>query len=333
MSTEYYSASGQPGAHSSGTSTTMRSEFANVEAGFAKLPPLSGNGNELVVINAGGTGLESKTAAEAVASLGLMAASTFPNVNATVTASDEQLNFVTGVTSAIQTQINSANASANAAAAAANAAQSTANLACVKSNNLSDVANTATARGNIGAAASGANADITSLASPALANATANTQSAGDSSTKVATTAFFSDALLGLVGYFPSSTAPGGWLKADGSVVSQSAYANLFNKLGSMFNTGAEGAGNFRLPDLRSEFIRGLDNSRSVGSWQEATIIGASGSVGTFANGNSIRGISGGEDTGAPTQSFSSYSTVGSDTFSSFRTHPRNVALLACIKY
>ena len=42
----------------------------------------------------------------------------------------------------------------------------------------------------IGSAASGANTDITSLASPDLASATATTQASSDNSTKVATTAF-----------------------------------------------------------------------------------------------------------------------------------------------
>lgn len=46
------------------------------------------------------------------------------------------------------------------------------------------------ARTNLGAAASGANTDITSLSAPALGAATATTQSSTDSSTKVATTAF-----------------------------------------------------------------------------------------------------------------------------------------------
>lgn len=46
------------------------------------------------------------------------------------------------------------------------------------------------ARSSLGAAASGANTDITSLSSPALASATATTQSSGDNTTKVATTAF-----------------------------------------------------------------------------------------------------------------------------------------------
>jgi hypothetical protein len=55
---------------------------------------------------------------------------------------------------------------------------------------LLDDANAATFRSTLGAAASGANTDITSLASPALGGATATTQTAGDNTTKVATTAF-----------------------------------------------------------------------------------------------------------------------------------------------
>jgi hypothetical protein len=55
---------------------------------------------------------------------------------------------------------------------------------------LLDDTTAAAARTTLGAAASGANNDITSLASPALAGATATTQSPGDNTTKVATTAF-----------------------------------------------------------------------------------------------------------------------------------------------
>lgn len=64
-----------------------------------------------------------------------------------------------------------------------------------RANNGSDFANPATVRTNIGAAASGANTDITSLASPALASATATTQAALDNTTKVATTAFVTTAI------------------------------------------------------------------------------------------------------------------------------------------
>jgi|GEM_PF-2929268 len=55
---------------------------------------------------------------------------------------------------------------------------------------LLDDANAAAARTTLGAAASGANTDITSLNAPALGAATATTQAGGDNSTKVATTAF-----------------------------------------------------------------------------------------------------------------------------------------------
>lgn len=56
---------------------------------------------------------------------------------------------------------------------------------------LLDDANASTARGTLGAAASGANTDITSLNSPSLGAATATTAAANDNSTKVATTAYY----------------------------------------------------------------------------------------------------------------------------------------------
>lgn len=49
------------------------------------------------------------------------------------------------------------------------------------------------------------------------------------------------------------STAPTGWLLCDGSVVSQTTYALLYNAIGTAYNTGGEGVGNFRLPDLRGK--------------------------------------------------------------------------------
>lgn len=58
-------------------------------------------------------------------------------------------------------------------------------------------ADAAAARLALGAAKSGANTDITSLASPSLGSATATTQTAGDGSTKVATTAYVDAAASG----------------------------------------------------------------------------------------------------------------------------------------
>lgn len=48
---------------------------------------------------------------------------------------------------------------------------------------------------------------------------------------------------------YGAATPPLGWLKCDASVVAQASYPDLYSVIGSTFNTGGEGVGNFRLPD------------------------------------------------------------------------------------
>jgi hypothetical protein len=57
--TEYYSHTTYPATGAAGSSASMRSELELVEAGFGKLPDLSGNGSKIVAVNSGGTALES----------------------------------------------------------------------------------------------------------------------------------------------------------------------------------------------------------------------------------------------------------------------------------
>jgi hypothetical protein len=57
LSNDFYNATGNPAVAAAGLSVAMRTEFANIAAGFAKLPALSGNAGKLVSINLGGTGL------------------------------------------------------------------------------------------------------------------------------------------------------------------------------------------------------------------------------------------------------------------------------------
>ena len=54
---DYYTQSGAPAQRSAGLSASIRSEFALIAAGFAKLPSLSGNANKIVVVNSGATAL------------------------------------------------------------------------------------------------------------------------------------------------------------------------------------------------------------------------------------------------------------------------------------
>jgi hypothetical protein len=67
MANDYFNKTGNPANHSSGSSTLIRSEFASIETAFDKLPTLTGNGDEVVVVNAGATALVSKTITDLVA--------------------------------------------------------------------------------------------------------------------------------------------------------------------------------------------------------------------------------------------------------------------------
>jgi len=112
------------------------------------------------------------------------------------------------------------------------------------------------ARTALGAAASGANTDITSLSAPALGAATATTATAGDNSTKVATTAFVTAAVLAAV--------PAGvimiWSGSSGAIPS-----------GWLLCNGTSGT-----PDLRDKFIVGAGSAYAVaatGGSANATLV------------------------------------------------------------
>ncbi len=158
----------------------------------------------------------------------------------------------------------------------------------------------------------------------------------------------------GAVMYFARTTAPDGWLKANGAAVSRTAYADLFAAIGTTYGTG-DGRTTFNLPDLRGEFVRGWDDGRGIDSGR------ALGS----AQGDAIRNITGKIDSGKngalqlfdyiePTGAFgvekswkqwTSEGNGGNDnipraiTFDASsvvptapENRPRNIALLACIK-
>lgn len=67
----------------------------------------------------------------------------------------------------------------------------------------------------------------------------------------------------GTVADFAGSSAPAGWLKANGAAVSRTAYAALFAAIGTTYGAG-NGSTTFNLPDFRGEFRRGLDDGRGI---------------------------------------------------------------------
>jgi len=63
----------------------------------------------------------------------------------------------------------------------------------------------------------------------------------------------------GSVMAYMGTNAPNGWLMCDGSAISRTQYAALFAVLGTASGQG-DGSTTFNLPDMRGEFLRGVDN-------------------------------------------------------------------------
>jgi len=68
---EFYDSTGTPSTGAAGSSADIRAEFDAIEAGFNKMPVLTGNSQEFVTVNTGATALESINAATAKVRLGL----------------------------------------------------------------------------------------------------------------------------------------------------------------------------------------------------------------------------------------------------------------------
>ncbi len=144
--------------------------------------------------------------------------------------------------------------------------------------------------------------------------------------------------VAGMVAFFAQSTPPVGWLAANGALVSRATYAALFAAIGTVYGAG-DGATTFKLPDLRGEFVRGLDSGRGIdagralGSGQGSQNLshnhgGATGSIvdplvqgGSWVPNKVDVTVSG----GVGSHSHSIASDGGAEA------RPRNIAMLACI--
>lgn len=143
----------------------------------------------------------------------------------------------------------------------------------------------------------------------------------------------------GMVAHFAVDTAPSGWLPCNGAAVSRTTYATLFGRIGTTFGTG-NGSTTFNLPDLRGEFIRGYDDGRGIDSGRVfGSAQSGSADVGTHTHSYGRLSIAAtryitdlGIGNGVPVHNVSESATSTSSTGTT-AGHPRNVALLACIKY
>lgn len=182
------------------------------------------------------------------------------------------------------------------------------------------------------------------LASPALTGTpSAPTAAPGTNTTQLATCAFaLANGLpVATVIHVAQSAAPSGFLKANGAAVSRTTYADLFAAVGVMFGAG-DGSTTFNLPDMRGEFVRGwddargIDSGRTLGSAQSDALkahlhaMDADGRLVAKRFGSDsfdARSIA------AAVDDFNYGGDQNTGNTGDTETRPRNIALLACIKY
>lgn len=149
----------------------------------------------------------------------------------------------------------------------------------------------------------------------------------------------------GMVQTFARTSAPTGWLKCDGSVITtsgtvQGVNANLLNSLRQMLINDSSPFGvvgiNPRIPDLRGEFVRGwadggtVDSGRTFGSSQVDEF--KEHQHFTTAIPSRYR-LDPAGTTNNPHYGCNAAASIGSTWVGDTETRPRNVALLYCIKY
>lgn len=67
---------------------------------------------------------------------------------------------------------------------------------------------------------------------------------------------------VGSIMQYAGSSAPSGWLLADGSAVSRTTYASLFTAIGTAYGSG-DGSTTFNLPNLKGKVPVGLNSSET----------------------------------------------------------------------
>lgn len=145
---------------------------------------------------------------------------------------------------------------------------------------------------------------------------------------------------IGAIVAYAAEAIPVGWLLCAGQEVSRTQYADLFAYIGTTYGAG-DGSRTFKLPDLRGEFIRGLDSgrgvdpNRSIGSTQSSQnlshthTISTSGSTAFLELGSREHPFDANTASGwgVGRSGLTAAANGGSEA------RPRNVALPYCIKY
>lgn len=140
----------------------------------------------------------------------------------------------------------------------------------------------------------------------------------------------------GDVSFFAMAAVPDGWLKCNGAPLSRATYAALFSAIGTTYGAG-DGVTTFNLPDLRGEFLRALDDGRGVdagrglGSLQMDANKSHTHGVDVWDGGGAAANNKVAPQTNASSVRQASAQATAADGGTEAR--PRNVAMVACMKY
>lgn len=157
---------------------------------------------------------------------------------------------------------------------------------------------------------------------------------------------------VGAISFHTSTAAPAGKLKANGALLSRATYATLWAHAQSSGNLAAsdaawtssslfgqfspgDGSTTFRIPYVNAYFIRPWDDSRGVDSGRG---IGTSQADDNKAHTHTVSGLltstnSAQLDTSGSGQPYTTNDTKTSSSSGGAEARPKNIALLACIKY
>ena len=131
--------------------------------------------------------------------------------------------------------------------------------------------------------------------------------------------------------YLAKNVAPAGFLKANGAYVDKTTYNKLWLAIGTTY--GSDTSTQFKLPDLRGQFIRAwsdgstIDSGRAFGSTQLDAVGPHSHPIENsddFTGGGN--GVTAANLGASPNLAYTRLNT-------GIETRPKNIALLGCIKY
>jgi len=134
---------------------------------------------------------------------------------------------------------------------------------------------------------------------------------------------------IGTVLPWTSTTIPDGHFECNGQAISRTTFSELFAVLGTSFGSG-DGSTTFNIPDLRAEFIRGLDRGRGI---DINRLLGSAQADDLKSHVHSITNIwDNGGGSGVREGSGTQRGNVSTNATGGTETRPRNVALVFIIK-